>query len=208
MKAEFESALEELKLVFPKVKGILIVILYGSVARGDFSRRHSDLDLLVVLNEEKKKEMKRLKKKIKDLVRSVCVKWGVRAHLEFQGTDIRNEDRTLLEKIIEEGKVIYSSGVWFFNNQLIGLKQYIIYSFSAKNSDKRTLFSKTLHGKKSWYYKGKKKVVKEYPGIIDDENIILIGKGGLLVSKEKQNDIEITFQKFSVDYKIKKIVYA
>lgn len=206
MKADFEKAIEELKLVFSKVKEILIVILYGSVARGDFSRRHSDLDLFIILN--RKKTSERVENKIKKLVRSVCVKYSVMSHLEFQGTHIRDEDRTLVEKMIEEGKVIYSSGVWFFDNRLIGLKQYILYSFSTKNSDKGTLFSKVLHGKKSWYYKGKKKIVKEYPGIIDNESIILIGRGGLLVSKEKQKDIENLFQKFNIGYKIKKIVYA
>ena len=50
--------------------------------------------------------------------------------------------------------------------------------------------------------------MKEYPGIADNENILLVGKGGLLVSKEKQNDIESVFQRFNVDYKIRKIVYG
>ena len=57
------DAIEELKLLFPKIKEILIVILYGSVARGDFSRRHSDLDLLIVLNQ--KKTRSRVEDKIK-----------------------------------------------------------------------------------------------------------------------------------------------
>ena len=206
MKADFESAIEDVKIAFSYFREVLIVILYGSVARGDFSRKHSDLDLFVVIN--KKRVDDKLKKKIDEKISSICFKHSVRAHLEFQSTFIRDEDKTLVGKMIEEGKVIYSSGVWFFNDQLIGLKQYILYSFSTKNSDKGTLFSKTLHGKRSWYYKGKKKIVKEYPGIIDNENIILIGKGGLLVSKEKQKDIEGSFQKFNIDYKIKKIVYA
>jgi len=206
VKADFESAIDEIKIAFSYFKEVLIVVLYGSVARGDFSRRHSDLDLFVVVN--KKKVGDGLKKKIEEKITKICIKHAVRAHLEFQGTSVKNEDRTLIEKMIEEGKIIYSSGVWFFNNKSIGLKQYIVYSFSTKNSDKRTLFSKALHGKKSWYYKGRKKIMKEYPGIADNENILLVGKGGLLVSKEKQKDIEGAFQRFNVDYKIKKIVYG
>ena len=206
MKADFESALEEIKLVFSEFREVLIVILYGSVARGDFSRRHSDLDLFAVINEKKVSD--RLKKKIDDKISSICLKYAVRPHLEFQGVIIKGEDRTLIEKMIEEGKIIYSSGIWAVGNELLGLKQHILYSFSAKNSEKRTLFSKTLHGKKVRYIKGKERIVKVYKGIADDENILLIGRGALLVIKEKQQDIEEMFKRFNVEYKIKKIVYA
>lgn len=206
MVADFESAIEDVKIAFSYFNEVLTAILYGSVARRDFSRRHSDLDLFVVIN--KKKIGNGLKRKIDEKIASICFRHSVRVHLEFQGIAIKDQDRTLIKKIIEEGKVIYSSGIWTFNNKLIGLKQYILYSLSAAHSKKRTLFSKVLHGKKSWYYKGKEKIVKEYPGIIDNENIMLIGRGGLLVSKEKQKDIQYTFQKFNIDYKIKKIVYA
>lgn len=206
MKSNFEAAIEEIKICFLDFKEVLIVVLYGSVARGDFSRRHSDLDLLVVIS--KKKIDEALKKKIDAKISSICFKHSVRAHLELQSAEIREEDRTLLEKIIEEGKVIYSSGAWFFNNRAIGLKQYVLYSFSTKNSKKGTLFSKTLHGKKAWYYSGKKRIVKVYAGIADKENIILIGRGGLLVNKEKQSDIENAFKRFGIGYKIIKIVYA
>ena len=164
------------------------------------------MDLLVVVN--KPTASAGLKKKVSDTIRGVCVKYGVRAHIEFQGQIIKNEDRSLLRKIIEEGKTIYSSGTWFFDNRQIGLKQYILYSYSSKDSKTKSLFSKALHGKKSWYYKGKKKIVKEYSGLIDDHQIILSGKGGLLVIKSRQKDIERTFNNFGIEYKIKKIVYA
>ncbi|MBU0629194.1 MAG: nucleotidyltransferase domain-containing protein [Nanoarchaeota archaeon] len=206
MKADFESAISDVKQAFSEFKGVLAVILFGSVARGDFSRRHSDLDLFVVIG--KKKVDDKLKKRIDECISSICLKHAVRSHLEFQGLDIKSEDRTLLEKMIEEGKVIYSSGVFVFDNNMIGLKQYILYSFSSKDSAKKTLFSKALHGKRSWYYKKGKKIVKEYSGIIDSSSVISVGKGGLLVSKDRKEAIESMFSSFGVKFKIVKIVYG
>ena len=206
MTADFESAIDEIKTAFSYFKEVLIVILYGSVARGDFSRRHSDLDLFVIINN--KKVDAKLKKKIDEKIASICFKHSVRAHLEFQGSMIKEDDRTLIRKLVEEGRIIFSSGIFMIDNELMGLKQYLLYAFSTKNSKKRTLFSKTLHGKKSWYYKEGEKILKEYPGIIDNKSIFFAGRGGLLVSKEKQKNIEGTFNHFNVDYKIIKIVYA
>ena len=82
MNAEFENAIEELKLEFPKFKEILMVVLFGSVARGDFSRRHSDLDLLVIIN--KKTIGKKIQEEIKNKACEICIKFGVRSHIEFQ----------------------------------------------------------------------------------------------------------------------------
>ena len=49
--------------VFPKIKEILVVFVYGSVARGDHSQRHSDLDLFVIL--KRKKVTEKIKSKAK-----------------------------------------------------------------------------------------------------------------------------------------------
>jgi len=200
MKADFDSAIEDIKAAFSEFNEVLAVILYGSVARGDFSRRHSDLDLFVIV----KKVDNKIKKRIEGRISSICLKHAVRAHLEFQNEIITDEDQSMLRKMIEEGKVIYSSGILIFDNKQLGLKQFIVYSFSTKNS----LFSKALHGKKAWYFNKGKKIVKEYPGIIDNSAIISAGKGGLLVSKVRQADIEGMFERFKVEHKIKKIVYA
>jgi len=204
MEADFESAIEDVKAAFSEFEGVLTVILFGSVARGDFSRRHSDMDIFVVI----KKVDDKLKKKIDERISSICLKHAVRPHLEFQGVKIEDKDRTLMEKMIEEGRVIYSSGVLVFDDKMLGLKQFILYSFGSKDSPKRFLFSKALHGKKSWYFKQKKKVVKEYPGIVDGSSVVSVGKGGLLVAKERKDDIERMFSEFGINYKVVKIVYG
>ncbi len=203
---KFEETLNELKEEFVGRNEILVVYLFGSVARGDFSERHSDMDLFIVLN--KKRANERIKEKINKKLTSIGIKYGVRVHIEFQGTEIKQEDQTLLAKMIEEGKIIYSSGVFNFSYSQLGLKQYILYSYSLKNSKNKTMFSKALHGRKSVYYKNNKKITKIYEGIWDNQSILSLGKGALMVVKDKQKDIETLFKRFNVDYEILRVAYS
>jgi predicted nucleotidyltransferase len=203
---KFEKTIGELKPLFPEIKEILVVILYGSVSRGDYSLRHSDLDILIIL--DKKKPSDRIFKKINDLILKVGSKNGVQIHIEFQSKDIREEDYSLIEKMIEEGKILYSRSLFILSTNMIGLKQYIIYDYSSDKPAVRTRISQILRGKKSWYKKEGKKIVKEYKGIADDKKIILIGKGSIMVEKEKQKEITGLFDDMGINYKTKKIVYA
>ncbi len=206
MKNKFEKAIEELKEKFVKIEDVLVVFLYGSVARGDYSLRHSDLDVFMILN--RKNISDKIKDKINHFLWPIGSKNGVKIHIEYQGLNIADEDKTLMQKMVEEGKIIYSKSFMMFDNEKIGLKQYIIYSIFAENAKIKTRLSQILHGKKSWYYKGKNKVVKEYAGIIDEKDIIGLGKGCLMVAKEKQVDVVQMFESMGIIYKIKKIVYA
>ncbi|HLC71381.1 MAG TPA: nucleotidyltransferase domain-containing protein, partial [Candidatus Nanoarchaeia archaeon] len=52
--------------VFPNLKEILVVFLYGSVARGDYSLRHSDLDLFIVLKNKLVNE--KVKERLDELI--------------------------------------------------------------------------------------------------------------------------------------------
>lgn len=206
IETKFGKTLGLLKKEFPNHKEILVVYLYGSVARGDFSERHSDLDLFIVINENKVCET--IKTKLNALFVPIGLELGVKVHIEYQGLRITKEDQTLIAKMIEEGKVIYSSGVFNFSSYQLGLRQFIIYSYSLKDSKSKTMFSKTLHGRTSWYYNGKKKVVKEYEGIADNDEIIVLGNGYLMVSKKRQKDIESFFNMFGATYMIERIVYC
>lgn len=206
MKDKFELAISELIKEFSRHKEILVVYVYGSVARGDYSLRHSDLDLFIVLN--KKQLPEKLKEKISERIIPSGLGCGVKVHPEFQGLEIKPDDQSLLRKMLEEGKIIYASGVFTFSGEQLGLKQYLIYEYSLKDSPQKSYFSKALHGRKSWYYQDKEKITKEYSGVVDGEKIIFLGKGALLVVKEKQKDMEQMFNKFKVNYTIKKLVYG
>jgi len=203
---KFEITIRKLQENFPKISEILVVFLFGSVARGDFSLRHSDLDLFMVL--KKKKIEEELKEKLDSLILPIGLREGVKIQTEYQGLEIAYEDRTLIRKMVEEGKIIYSAGVFTFDYQQVGLQQYIIYDFRLKKAVNPTMFSKVLHGRKSWYWKGKEKIVKEYPGLLDGKEIMELGKGVIMILKEREKDLKHIFEQFKVDYKLRKIVYA
>jgi predicted nucleotidyltransferase len=201
---KFEKTLGELEEKFIEIKEISIVILYGSIARGDYSLRHSDMDLFIILNKINEKIISR----INDKLLPIGSRNGVKVHIEYQGMKIKEKDHTLIEKMIEEGNVIYSNAFMVFPTDKIGLKQYIVYEFSSDKPAIKTRISQILHGRKSWYFKDKKKIVKTYKGIADNKEIILVGKGAVMVSKDKQKDIISMFERLGVEYKIKKIVYG
>ena len=204
-KNKFDSTISLLQEKFSNLKEIEIVYLYGSVARGDYSLRHSDLDLLIILSCNSNKK---LEERIRNLLIPVGLKLGVKIQIEFVGKKITLEDHSLLRKMIEEGKVLYAQGTFVFDHLQLGLRQFIIYSYSLKKSSRKSYFSKVLHGRKSWYYNNGKKIVKEYPGIIDNTTIIDLGRGALMIAKEKQKDIVRVFEQFEVEFHINRIVYG
>ncbi len=204
-KNKFDNTLSLLQKEFPLHKEIHVVYLYGSVSRGDYSLRHSDLDLLVVLSCN---ISKKIEEKIKNALVPVGLKNSVKIQTEFVGKKITEEDHSLLRKVIEEGKVLYARGTVVFDHLQLGLRQFIVYSYSLKKSTQKSYFSKVLHGRKSWYFDKGKKVVKEYPGIIDNNSIFELGRGALLVAKERQKDLIRVFEQFCIVYSIKRIVYG
>lgn len=185
-----EESLAEIKKRL-KVKGVFAVILYGSVSRGDYSIKHSDIDILVVLSSD-------IKSKIDSLINDINVKYRVKIHPEYQSIDVKNEDQTLLCKMFEEGRVLFSRGFWFMNKINLGLESFRLYRFDTSSVGRvgRVMLSRALHGRKG------------LNGLIDGISIIDSGKGGLIVKKDMFNDIESFFDRFKVKYKVVKTFYG
>ena len=157
---KFKETIKEIKRRYKGDNRVLKIVLYGSVARGDYSERHSDLDIFVVISSNK------IAKKLEKELTEIGVKYGVKVHPEFQGKETTIEDHTLLQKLLIEGKVIVDNyAKLLYNIDAFGLKPYYIYEYNAFKSKKRTLFSKLLHGKKV-KYRRKGEIVKiKYPGL-------------------------------------------
>jgi len=203
---EIKDIISDIAKELSAVDEVLAVFLYGSAARGDYSERHSDIDVMIFLNT--KNVPKRIENSIRTKFLGIGTKYKVKIHPEFQGSIIRESDKTLMQKVLEEGEVIYSKGMMTIFGKRIGLEPFYLYTFSTKDKNKRPLLSKTLHGGSSWYYKDNKKIEKKYPGIINNTDITEFGKGSLLVKRSRQKDIESVFKIHGADYKIRKILYG
>jgi len=190
---KIQDAVKNANKELSKVRGIFAVILYGSVARGDYSTRHSDIDLLILI------ENNEAKKKSEQIILKINTRHRVNIHPEYQTYNTTQDDQTLLCKMFEEGKVLFSKGIWFMNKKHLGLNAFRLYIFDTTNINKvkRVTLSRALHGRK-----------KKEEGIIDNTIIIESGKGGLLVRKDKSKDIESMFKRIGVKYKVKMTLYG
>lgn len=189
---KIEEALLETKKNLKKNKNIFAAILFGSVARGDYSLRHSDIDILILLKDLKNK------KEIDKIIDNINIKYRVKIHQEYQTSSIEKEDETLLYKMFEEGKVLFSRGIWFMDYNNLGLDTFRLYRFDTTALSKvdRVMFSRALHGRKG------------FSGIIDNISVIDSGKGGLLVRKNMFKQIEQVFDRFKVKFKVVKTLYG
>ncbi|HII15899.1 MAG TPA: nucleotidyltransferase domain-containing protein [Nanoarchaeota archaeon] len=203
---EENKAVDSFVNEMPPLKDISAVFLYGSLARGDYSKRHSDIDLLVLSHRRKVPIL--LKDKVEKIASRINAEYKVRLHPEYQGIYAANEDKSLLRKMLEEGRLLYSRGIFLLGADSLGLRAFYLFEFHVGLRLMQVKLSQILHGRKSWYYYKGKKIVKSYPGLIDDKEIISLGNGRILVSREKRKDIERIFGNLGIEYAIKKIVYS
>ena len=196
---KFQSTIPEIIGAVSSFKDILSVILYGSVSRGDYSERHSDMDLFVVIN--RKKVNDRLKEAIEKRISSIGIKNGVKIHIEFQSLAIVEQDYTLLQKIIEEGRVIYSSGLWVVQSGKLGLSMYKLCEYSTEGADQktRTKLTQILHGRNL--------PGGRIEGIVDNKTVISIGRGALIIRADRTKEIEGLFSKLNVPLRTNRIIF-
>ncbi len=185
-----EQFLTELKKELPKIKEVLAVILFGSFARGDYSFRHSDIDLMIFLDKEQKDSS--LEQKIQQKIITLSVGKGISPHTVFQYKKVEEEDKSLLITIGREGKVVFARSTIVISHNLMGLIPYVLIRFdttgcppTTKNKLQRFLYGYTINGKK-------------YKGIVDEEKVLAAGRSALLVPEELQKKVLLFAQSIGV----------
>ncbi|MEW5897146.1 MAG: nucleotidyltransferase domain-containing protein [Nanoarchaeota archaeon] len=189
-KKQFEELIISLKSELQKIEAVNALILFGSFARGDYSFRHSDLDLMLFLDKTEKDG--KLEEELRKKILQLSLEKKINVHTLFQYKKIEEEDRSLMLTIGREGLVILARKSLVISNNLLGLKECYLIKFdtSGINPVSKNKLQRFLYGYK---VKGKK-----YLGAVDGEKIIPAGKGAILVSGELVQKILLFSQQIGI----------
>ena len=190
VKEQFEELISSLQKNLAKFKEINAVVLFGSFAREDYSIRHSDLDVMVFLDEAE--ENKALEEKIRERIINLNLGKEISVHTVFQYKKIGEEDKSLMLTIAKEGRVVFARSSLVISKNLLGLGEYFLLKFETAgvNPVVKNKLQRFLHG----YKVGGKK----YQGIVDEEKVFSAGKGAIIVPGEMLKKILLFVQGIGV----------
>lgn len=178
------SALEDIKAV----------ILYGSLARGEYTSR-SDIDLFILTTESK--TQKEVQDKIIELESEIGrnIQPTIRTIKELQETDTG-----LLQNIFQEGKVLYLRELAEIPSAvLLQQKPYLIYTFqiSSLTQKDKARFNRQLYQQTKKSYK--------YKGLLQKIGGQKLSAGCIVIPHTEKVKIEKFFKKFKVKFEQLKV---
>ncbi len=174
-----------------KVKGILQIVLFGSVARGE-DKAGSDVDIAIV-HDIKDTE------KIKSMVNKIVHE---KIQVVYLHVDNLPNEIELVSALTGEGLLPYGKPLnIILNKKEINPFILIVYDTTNLEKKQRMLLNRALHGSVSKSnYKGKT-YKTETKGIVAQEGITKLTKACLLVEPKKATLIKNVFKRFNVGFK-------
>lgn len=171
------------------IEDVKAVVLYGSLARGEYTSR-SDIDLFILTAE--KKTLKEIQDKVIELEQETGknIQPTIRTVKELQKTDTG-----LLQNIFQEGKVLYLREVADIPSAiLLQQKPYLIYSFQINNLSQKdkVRFNRQLYEQTKENYK--------YKGFLQELGGQRLSAGCILVPYTERQKIENFLKKFNVRF--------
>lgn len=172
-----------------QTKGILQIILFGSVSRGEDKAR-SDIDIAVVFDRADKFDLSKEVNRHK--------------HDKIQLTFVKLEDLPdeieLAGALSGEGILLYGSPI----NMKIGGKELkpkilINYSLSSLPQTEKVKLNRALYGSVSRSESKGKRYKTETKGLINEPGIAKINKGVLLVERNKATKVVNLLKRFNAE---------
>ena len=174
-----------------KIKGILQIVLFGSVAKGE-DKTGSDVDIAVIHN----------LKDIEDLKSSINKFVHEKIQVVYVHVDKLPKEIELVSALTGEGLLLYGKPLKVILNKK-ELKPFIliVYDTTDLERKKRMLLNRALHGSTSLSkYKGKeyKTITK---GILSEAGIIKLTKACILADPKKAVVVRDALKRFNVNVK-------
>lgn len=181
--------LNKIAKTLSEIEDVKAIVLYGSIARGEYTSR-SDIDLLILTTENM--TSKEIQDKIIELESETGrnVQPTIRTLKELQKTDTG-----LLQNIFQEGRILYLREVLDIPSTiLLQQKPYLIYSFQISR-----LAQKDKARFNRQFYEQAKKGYK-YKGLLQETGGQKLSAGCVLVPHAGKQKIEKFFKKFKVQF--------
>jgi predicted nucleotidyltransferase len=176
------------------IEDVKVVILYGSLARGEFTSR-SDIDLFILTTDDK--TQKEVEDKVIELESEIGrnIQPTIRTIAELQKTDTG-----LLQNIFQEGKILYLKEPSDIPSAiLLQQKPYLIYSFqiSSLPQKDKARFNRQLYEQTRKEYK--------YKGLLQEIGGQRLSAGCVMIPHIQKETIEKFFRKFKVEFEQLKV---
>jgi predicted nucleotidyltransferase len=191
--ARVNNILKKISGVLSKIEGVKVIILYGSLARGEFTSR-SDIDLFIIVSKDEKDKIEeriielenQLKRSIQPTIRT-----------EEQ---IRTTDSGLLQNIFQEGKILFLREYFDFPvSFLLEQRPFVIYRFDISNlkQNRKAQFNRELYGYRDKKYK--------YEGLIHKVEGSKLSSGCIIVPFDGKKIMEGVFKKHKITFEEVKV---
>jgi len=174
-----------------EIKGVVQIILFGSVARGE-DKANSDIDIAIVHEGRDKFELMKEINRLKD------------EKIQATFLDIRElpNETELTGALSGEGILLYGQPIKIKTGKTeLKAKILISYSLSKLAQTTKVKVNRALYGSVSKSeFKGKKYITAT-KGMINEPGIEKINKGTLLVDRSKSVKIVNMLKRFGVDFR-------
>jgi len=189
LKEKQEYDLSKIAEVLSSINEVIAVILFGSVARGDYDE-YSDYDILVIF-----KDKESMWKRWDDVFEKIGA-LKLLVHLIPKSLEeFLNSEPSFLEEIFKHGRLLYSKYPFQSYMKPLNLRCMYLLAYnmkSLKQRDKMKLFYK-LYGK------------KKSNGLIRKFGGLKISNGCIIVPEENFEDALKVLQRYGAEVKVLKI---
>lgn len=173
------------------------VVLFGSLARGDYDKG-SDIDFLLVFDEESPKRHM-------DIVAKIISELKPHREIRPVFSNLKDVDVALIKEVIKEGIVLF--GKIILSPEGVALRSYkiISYDLSRVSSTVRARVARRIYGYESKKKIGKKIKKYRYEGLKERKDCYILGKGVVALPLEDAEGFKeflsrsgVTFREFEV----------